>query len=159
MCVCVCARAGVRGWVRVRARIYVVVGARSKACACECVALIIHMPRAEAILSAASLASPYFSALSHKRHDFRKKFIGYETYNLIFFKTYVWNISHSRDNSDRCCNKCETSRHIFLKSLNIRFHQNRSSGYRVVPCRRTDMTQLIVAFSNFAKALENMTAM
>jgi len=35
-------------------------------------------------------------------------------------------------------------------SANIKFHENLSSRSRVVPTGRTDMTQLIVAFHNFA---------
>ena len=53
--------------------------------------------------------------------------------------------------------KLEFSRQIFEKS-HIKFHQNPSSGSRVVPCGRTegqtDMTKLTVAFRNFAKRLE-----
>ena len=51
--------------------------------------------------------------------------------------------------------KLEFSRQIFEKSSNIKFHENPSSGSRVVPCRRTDMTKLIVAFRNFANAPKN----
>jgi len=59
--------------------------------------------------------------------------------------------------------KFEFSRKIFEKFLHIKFHENPSSGSRVVPCGRTDgrtggqtdMTKLIVAFRNFAKALKN----
>jgi len=51
--------------------------------------------------------------------------------------------------------KLEFSRHIFEKSSNIKFHENPSSGSRVVPCGRaygrTDMTKISVAFRNFAK--------
>jgi len=47
------------------------------------------------------------------------------------------------------------SRQIFEKFSNIKFHENPSSGSRVVPCGRidgrTDMTKLIVAFRNFAE--------
>jgi hypothetical protein len=47
----------------------------------------------------------------------------------------------------------------FLKIPKIKFHENRSSGSRVVLCRRTDrqtdMTKLIAAFRNFANALKN----
>jgi len=39
----------------------------------------------------------------------------------------------------------------FRKKSNIKFHENPSSGSRVVPCGRMDMTKLIVAFCNFAK--------
>jgi hypothetical protein len=38
----------------------------------------------------------------------------------------------------------------FPKISHIRFNQNLSSGSRVVPCERTDMTKLIVGFRNFA---------
>jgi hypothetical protein len=48
----------------------------------------------------------------------------------------------------------------FRKLINMKFRENLSSGSRIVPRRqtygrtgkRTDMTKLIVAFSNFAKA-------
>ena len=58
----------------------------------------------------------------------------------------------------------EFSRQIFEKYSNIKFHENPSSGSRVVPCGwtdgrtdsrtdgRTDMMKLIVAFRNFANA-------
>jgi len=42
----------------------------------------------------------------------------------------------------------------------MKFHENPSSGSLVVPCGRTDMTKLVVAFRNFAKsqcANENKT--
>jgi hypothetical protein len=51
--------------------------------------------------------------------------------------------------------KFEFSQQIFEKSLNIKFHQNPSSGSLVVTCGQTDMTMLIVAFRNFANAPEN----
>jgi len=50
----------------------------------------------------------------------------------------------------------EFSRHIFEKYSNIKFHENPSSGSRVVPCAetdgQTDMTKLRVAFPNYASA-------
>jgi len=50
----------------------------------------------------------------------------------------------------------EFSRQIFEKSSNAKFHENPSSGSRVVPCGqtdgRTDMTKLIVAFRDFENA-------
>jgi hypothetical protein len=46
--------------------------------------------------------------------------------------------------------KIEFSRQIFEKYSNTKFHENLSSGSRVVSCGRTDMTKLIVAFVNFA---------
>jgi hypothetical protein len=51
--------------------------------------------------------------------------------------------------------KFEFYRQIFEKVSNINFHQNPSSGSRVVPCGQTDMAKLIVAFRNFAKAPNN----
>jgi hypothetical protein len=45
----------------------------------------------------------------------------------------------------------EFSRQIF-ENTHIKFHENPSSGSRVVPCGRIDMTKLIVAFRNFANA-------
>ena len=102
------------------------------------------------------LAPPYFSTLSHKQHNFRKKVAEHKMCVLIF-STFVINISHSKTNSARYCHKCENvfmqstqyscrilikldfSRHILRKkSSNIKFHQNPSSGSRVVACGRTD---------------------
>jgi hypothetical protein len=54
--------------------------------------------------------------------------------------------------------KLDFSREIFEKYSNIKFHENSSSGSRIVPCGRIDgptnrdMTKLIVAVHNFAKA-------
>jgi len=48
----------------------------------------------------------------------------------------------------------EFSRHIFEKYSNVKFHENPSTGTRVVFLRsngRADMTKLTVAFRNFAK--------
>jgi len=41
------------------------------------------------------------------------------------------------------------------KLSNITFHENTSSGSRVVPCGQTDMTKLIVALHSFANAFKN----
>jgi len=55
--------------------------------------------------------------------------------------------------------KLESSEQIFEKYSNVNFHENPSSGNRVVPCGqmdgRTDMTKLIAAFRNFANAPKN----
>ena len=53
---------------------------------------------------------------------------------------------------------CIFSQHIFEECSNIKFHENPASGCRVVPCRRTDMTKLMVPFRNFAKAPKNEMA-
>jgi len=47
--------------------------------------------------------------------------------------------------------KLEIYRQIVETYSNIKFNENPSSGSRVVPCGRTDMTKLIVDFLNFAK--------
>jgi hypothetical protein len=52
---------------------------------------------------------------------------------------------------------------MFEKYSNIKFHENPSSGSRVVPSRltdgrtdgQTDMTKLMIAFRNFVNALKN----
>ena len=49
----------------------------------------------------------------------------------------------------------EFSGQIFEKHSNIQFHENLSSGSRVVPCGLTDMTKLMVAFPNSANAPKN----
>jgi hypothetical protein len=51
--------------------------------------------------------------------------------------------------------KSEFSQQLFEKYSNIELNEKLSSGSRVVPCGRTDMTQLTVAFRNLAKALKN----
>jgi len=51
--------------------------------------------------------------------------------------------------------KLESSRQIFEKYSNTKFHENPSSGTRVVPCgtdRRIDKMKLIVVFHNFSNA-------
>jgi len=51
--------------------------------------------------SVACPALPYFSTLSHARHDFRQKVTEYKMCVLIFSTTFVWNISHFEKNSVR----------------------------------------------------------
>jgi len=55
--------------------------------------------------------------------------------------------------------KFESSRHISKNTQNIKFHENPSSGSRVVPCGRTDgqteVRKLIISFYNFAKSPKN----
>ena len=103
----------------------------------------------------ASLAPPYFSILSHKRHDFRKKVTEHEMCVLIFPTTFAQDISHSKKNLARYRHKCEnvfmysTSyfcqilikleffQHISKESPNIKINQNPSCGNRFVRCKRT----------------------
>jgi len=58
-----------------------------------------------AVPSVTCLSVPYFSTLSHKQHDFRGTFTEHKMGVLIFSTTFVWNTSHSRNNSTRC-HKC-----------------------------------------------------
>jgi len=46
----------------------------------------------------------------------------------------------------------ELSRQIFEDYSNIKFHENPSSGSRVVPRGRTDVTKIILDFHNFENA-------
>jgi len=58
------------------------------------------------LLSVAYPAVLYFSTLSHKRHDFRRKVIECKMCVLIFSTTFIWNISHSKNSSARYDRKC-----------------------------------------------------
>jgi hypothetical protein len=94
---------------------------------------IQHAKRMRRIIlsSVACLALPYFSTLSHKRHDFRKKkVVEHKMCVLILSTAFVCNISHSKTNSAR-------HRQMFDKSSNIKFQETSSSGSRVVACGRT----------------------
>ena len=51
--------------------------------------------------------------------------------------------------------KLELFQQIFEKYSNIKFRENPSNGSRVVPHGQTDVTNLTVAFHNFANALKN----
>jgi len=75
---------------------------------------------------------------------------------LIFYTTFVWNISHSDNNWARCDQKCilflvqstsssctilmklKFSRRIFEEYSNTKFHGNPSSWSRIFPCGKTD---------------------
>ena len=48
----------------------------------------------------------------------------------------------------------EYSQHIFKKCSNSKFHQNKSSGSRVVPYGRTDIKKIIITIRSFANALK-----
>jgi hypothetical protein len=50
------------------------------------------------------LVLPYFSTLSHRRQDFKKKLLKIGV--LIFSTTFVCNISHSKKNWPRYVKKC-----------------------------------------------------
>jgi hypothetical protein len=106
-------------------------------------------------------ALPYFSTLSHKRQDFSAK----TEDKLPFYSTNrVYNIYRFKNNSTRhtCSSvftqstryscqilmKPEFSLQVFEKYLNIKYHENPSSGSRAVHCGPTGTTKLIVTFGD-----------
>jgi len=70
------------------------------------------------------------------------------TYYHTRTDVHMLNIRHS------CytLNKHECCRQIKKKNLNINFRKNRASVSRVVPCGRTVMKKLTVAFRKFVNA-------
>jgi hypothetical protein len=92
---------------------------------------------------------------------------------LVFSTTFVWNSFHSKRTRARyhkyisvfmqytrySCQILmiiEFSLQILEKLWNIKFHENPSTGNRIVLCGQidwqTDITKVVVAFHNFAKA-------
>ena len=122
-----------------------------------------------------SMACPalrYFSTLSHKRHDLEKK-KSYLTQNVCWCSLQLLSeTSHSKKKWARYDKKCisvfmyrtlyscqilmelEFSLQIFIKSSIIKFHENPSSGSHVVPCGRTDMTKVTVAYARLQTCLK-----
>ena len=83
---------------------------------CVCVNLVIQHAKSmrNIVLSiVVCLAPPQSSTLSHKRQDFREKRVDHKTCVLIFSTTFLYSISHSKNNSARYCHKCEN---IFMRS-------------------------------------------
>jgi len=88
----------------------------------------------------------FFSKLYNKRHYFRGKIIEPKMCVLISYKNFIWNISHSKENSTICytnlyiCSckvpsilvrfliNIEFYLQIFEKSFNIKINKNPSSG-------------------------------
>jgi hypothetical protein len=80
---------------------------------CVFVALgILHAMRMRHLSSVACRALQYFSALSHKQHDFRKKLPNTKCV-LFFSTTSIWNISHSKKKRARY------DKNIFLSSCKV----------------------------------------
>jgi len=102
-----------------------------------------------------------------------EKVIEHKMCDSSFYTTFVRSIFHCKKNLTKYDRNCilvlmqsplyscpilmelEFSQQSIGKYLNLKFDENSSHGSRVVPCGRTDMTKLIVAFRNFANALEN----
>jgi hypothetical protein len=68
---------------------------------------------------------------------------------LIFFATFVLNISHSENNS-----VVEHSRQFFEKYPNVKLHENPYRGNRVVPCGWTDGDRHDEAHNTFSHLYE-----
>jgi len=134
-----------------------------------------HVKRMRRVLSRVSCAAvPYFSTLSHKRHDFQgEKNVEYKMCVLIFLASFVRNISHSKKNSASVYHKCTkdftySTRYfchilmglefsqIFETFWNMKLHKNPCSGSRVFHANgQTDVTKLMVAIRIVAYAPEN----
>jgi hypothetical protein len=162
MCVCV--------WMCVRARVGRV-GTRARGHV-DVASLIQHAMRISHIVTSfpASLAPPYFSTLSHKWRDSRKKVTEHKMRVSIFSTNFDENVSQCNKNLARYCQMWQRlhvkyplflsdfnetwifSTDFWKKALNIKFHQNPCSESWVVPYRQMDMTKLVVVFRNFANA-------
>jgi hypothetical protein len=79
------------------------------------------------------------------------------TYNITlkYDKKCIMVFMSSTNYSCQVSIKLEFSRQIFEKYSNVICRENPTSESRVVPCGRTDMKKLIVAFRNFVKAPKN----
>jgi hypothetical protein len=113
-------------------------------------------------------AVQYFSTLSHKWHDFRKKKL-LNTKRVICFSLQllckpflilrrtegdiIINVYWSSCKVPVILVRCYSRKIVEKHSYEI--SRKSSSGSRVVPCERTDLPKLIVAFRNFANAPEN----
>jgi len=92
-----------------------------------------------------------------RKHKFRKKFIEYELYVLIFHINYVWNISYSKKNPARYYHKYKevfiqstgysyqivtelgfSRQFFFFNSETSYLYKNPSNGSRGVLCAPTD---------------------
>jgi hypothetical protein len=100
-------------------------------------------------LSVASLTPSHSSTLSNKQHDFQKKLLSIQC--VIFSTTFVCDIRRikldiiTKVHRSSCTHysfqilmEPEFSQQTFEKYSNINFHENLSSGSRVIPCGWAD---------------------
>ena len=137
---------------------------------------VIHM--SHIFFCGLSTSVIFFFTISHKRYCFRKKLMNIKCVCLIFCtslsqtfiilrrteRVMIKNVYRSSWNVPVILVRVEFSRQIKKKKKcsNVKFHKNRSSERRNVPCgrrdgqlqtdRQTDMTKLTVAFRNFSHA-------
>ena len=133
-------------------------------------ALKAHAPYYIAIYGLSG-STKFFHIIS-KRHEFLKKVIGHKLCVFILSTTFICDIFHSKKKWARYDQKCilvfmystryscqilrklEFYGQIFVKFLNIKFHENLFNGGRDVPCGRTDMTKWAL-FAILRKAPKN----
>ena len=76
----------------------------------------------------------------------------------IYFHKCTLVFTHNTHYSCQILMKLVFAQHILKKYSNIKFHENPSSGNRVVSCRthrRSDMMKLIATFCNFVNVPKN----
>jgi hypothetical protein len=133
------------------------------------VALVIQHAKRVRRITFSAVVCPVlscFPTLPHKRHSFRGK--GVMNIKCVFRSSLQYLLEKflilrkiQRDINVLCVHvqysfhilmKPEFSRHILEKSTNIKFHDNPSSGNRVVSCERTDRRDKSI--SRFSKFFE-----
>ena len=99
-------------------------------CVCVCVSAALaiqHVMRMRHI----GLPLSYFSTLYHKRYDFREKVIVHKVCVLTSSTTFVWNISHYKQNSVRHCHECKAPVTLVRLQWNLNFLDRFSENTRI----------------------------
>ena len=104
ICLCVCqrARACLPAWAWVPGCVAVCMRERAYSLAYPACIAMRHIVTSFVV----PLSLPYFSTVSRKQNDFRKKVTEHKMYVLIFSPEFVWNISRSKNKSAKYCHKC-----------------------------------------------------